>query len=71
MRNMSEIHVFFAFDLTPDLCHSFHSHTPTSGYIDLDLQFGEALQQNITLITYASFNEYLTIDNNGTVKLEP
>ena len=62
---------FFAYDLTPDLCHSFHSHTPNSGYIDLDLQFGQPLAQNITLIAYASFNEYLTIDYNGVVKLEP
>lgn len=61
---------FFAFDLTPDLCHSFHSHIPTSGYVDLDLQFGTPLAQNITLIVYASYNEYLTIDTNGVVKLE-
>jgi hypothetical protein len=61
---------FFSYDLTPDLCHSFHQHTPTSGYVDLDLNFTTALDHNITVIVYATFNEYVTIDADGQVKLE-
>ena len=60
----------FSYDLTPDLCHSFHQHTPTSGYVDLDLNFTAALDHNITVIVYATFNEYVTIDADGQVKLE-
>ena len=60
----------FSYDLTPDLCHSFHQHTPNSGYVDLDLNFHTALTHNITVIVYATFNEYVTIDADGQVKHE-
>ena len=43
--------------LTPDFYQSFHQHTPTSGYVDLDLNFTAALGHNITVIVYATFNE--------------
>jgi hypothetical protein len=60
----------FAYDLTPDLCNSYHNHIENSGFINLDLQFKNALTENITLIVFATFNETVKIDAAGQVILD-
>ena len=60
---------FWAFDLTPDLCNSFHLHPTETGYIDLDIAFKEALPKNIEMICYASFNEAILIDKERNVTM--
>jgi len=61
--------VIFPFDLSPDLCNSYHRHIENSGFVDLDLQFRVALPHNVTVIIYATYNEKITIDNEGAVRL--
>ncbi len=60
----------FAYDLTPDLCNSYHNHIENSGFINLELQFKTALTENITLIVFATFNKTVKIDAAGQVILD-
>lgn len=62
---------FFVFDMSPDLCNSFHIHQPISGTFDLQVAFNAALTKNITAIIYATFDEKVIIDKDGEVTLEP
>jgi len=61
---------FFAYDFSPDLCNNYHQHFDKSGYVNLDLQFKQALAQNITVIVFATYNETIKIDGAGQVTLE-
>lgn len=60
----------FCYDLSPDHCNSYHHHIEQSGFVNLDLQFKNALAQNITVVVFATFNETVTIDAAGQVTLE-
>ena len=61
---------FYVFDLSPDLCNSFHIHQPMSGTFDMQLGFKTALTKNLTAIIYATFDEKITIDKNGEVLID-
>ena len=56
--------MFLAFDLTPDKCLSFHNHVGVPGNLELDLTFNSPLDQPYTLISYATYNAAISIDNN-------
>lgn len=60
----------FCYDLSPDHCNSYHHHIEQSGFVNLDLQFKNALAQNITVVVFATFNETVKIDAAGQVTLE-
>ena len=62
---------FYIFDLSPDLCNSFHIHQPMAGTFDIQFAFKEALKKNITAIIYATFDEKIIIDKDGEVLVEP
>jgi hypothetical protein len=62
---------FYVFDLSPDLCNSFHIHQPMAGTFDLQIAFKSALAKNITAIIYATFDEKILIDKDGEVVIEP
>ena len=62
---------FYVFDLSPDLCNSYHIHQPVSGTFDLQLAFKSALTKNITAIVYGTFDEKIIIDKDGEVTVEP
>ena len=59
----------WVFDLTPDLCNSFHLHKTETGNIDLDIAFDDATTKNIQMIVYASFNEAVLIDFERNVTI--
>jgi ribonucleoside-diphosphate reductase beta chain len=60
----------FAYDFTPDLCNSYHNHPDSSGYVNLDLQFKNPLPENITVVVFGTFNEFVKIDASGQVTVE-
>ena len=62
---------FYVFDLSPDLCNSFHIHQQMAGTFDLQVAFKNALTKNITAIIYATFDEKVLIDKDGEVLVEP
>ena len=53
---------FYVYDLTPDLCNSFHNHETKTGNLELDISFQTAPTNNIYLIVYASFPSVIAID---------
>ena len=56
--------MLLAFDLTPDKCLSFHNHVGVPGNLELDLTFGTATENPLTLISYAIYNAAISIDSN-------
>lgn len=49
------------FDLTSDLCSSYHSHEKKSGTIELDIRFKETLGTGITLVAICNFSDKIII----------
>lgn len=61
----------FAFDLgSPDLCNNYHNHIDYSGAVNLDLQWRNPLPENIVVIIYATYNEFVKIGRDGEVIIE-
>jgi hypothetical protein len=60
---------FWCFDLTPDLCNSFHLHETKQGNLDVNIGFKTALTTAIHMLVYASFNSAIAIDVDRNVKL--
>lgn len=60
---------FFAFDLTPDLCNSFHQHKTRSGSMDLNVGFKNPTAQSIQMIVFGSYNQALLIDHERNISV--
>jgi hypothetical protein len=60
---------FFCFDLTPDLCNSFHQHKTKSGSMDINLGFSAATTLNIHMLIFASYNQAIVIDHARNVSV--
>jgi hypothetical protein len=59
----------FAFDFSPDLCNSFHSHPTKTGTIDLELKFTKVLPAVITVLVFASYNAILSLNKDNVVEV--
>jgi len=57
------------FDLTPDLCNSFHLHETRTGSIDVAFSFGTSPTKALTMIVYACYNSSIAIDVDRNVKV--
>ena len=57
------------FDLTPDLCNSFHLHETKTGSMDVTVGFKTALVKPIYMIVYACYNSAIAIDSDRNVKV--
>lgn len=60
---------FWCFDLTPDLCNSFHLHKTQQGNLDVNVGFKSNTVAAIHMIVYASYNAAIAIDVDRNVKL--
>lgn len=60
---------FWTFDLTPDLCNSFHLHATKQGHMDLSIGFKDATTKNLHVLCYSSFNSAVTIDADRNVRV--
>lgn len=60
---------FWCFDLTPDLCNSFHLHKTKQGNIDVSIGFSKSTVTTLHVLVYASFNSAIAIDHERNVKL--
>lgn len=60
---------FWCFDLTPDMCNSFHLHNTLQGNLDINIGFKENLTAALHMIVYSSFNSAIAIDADRNVKL--
>lgn len=55
---------FATFDFTPDKCQNFHIHYEKKGTAGLKVNFKTALEQGITAIIYATFNDIFELDED-------
>ena len=60
---------FIPIDFSPNLNNGFDMTAPKEGFIDFMLSFKSPLPENITMISYATFNEILTIDKERKVTI--
>jgi hypothetical protein len=57
------------FDLTPDLCNSFHLHETKTGSMDVSLGFKTAPTAPLYMIVYACYNSAIAIDVDRNVRV--
>jgi hypothetical protein len=60
---------FWNFDLTPDLCNSFHLHETKTGSMDVTIGFKTALAKPLYMIVYACYNSAIAIDADRNVRV--
>jgi hypothetical protein len=60
-------YALYAYDLTPDLAENDHVNLTRQGTVRLDLKFGAALAQTVTVVTYAEFENLIEIDRNRNI----
>jgi hypothetical protein len=60
-------YALYAYDLTPDLAEDDHVNLTRQGTVRLDLKFGVALAQTVTVIAYAEFENVIEIDRNRNI----
>ena len=63
----SEGYALYAFDLSPDLAEEDHFNLQKQGSVRLVLKFRQALNENVSVIAYAEFENVLEIDRNRNV----
>jgi hypothetical protein len=57
------------FDLTPDLCNSFHLHETKTGSMDVSIGFKTGPTSPLYMIVYACYNSAIAIDVDRNVKV--
>ncbi|XP_035212161.1 uncharacterized protein F54H12.2-like [Stegodyphus dumicola] len=60
-------YTLFAFDLSPDLCDGEHFNLIRHSSLRLEVKFGVALEQTISVLVYAEFESVLEINKSRTV----
>ncbi len=60
-------YTLWAFDLTPDMDESGHVQLVQQGVVSLNLKFGAALANAITVVTYAEFENLIEVDKHRQV----
>ena len=60
-------YALYAFDLTPDLGEDDHFSVTRQGSVRLVLKFGEALDEPVSVIAYAEFQNVIEIDKHRNV----
>jgi hypothetical protein len=62
--DFSNGYALYAYDLTPDLVEDDHVNLTRQGTVRLNLKFGAALAQTITVVAYLEFENLIEIDRN-------
>jgi hypothetical protein len=65
--DFSNGYALYAYDLTPDLGEDDHVNLTRQGTVRLNLKFGAALAQTVTVVAYAEFENLIEIDRNRNV----
>jgi hypothetical protein len=65
--DFSNGYALYAYDLTPDLGEDDHVNLTRQGTVRLNLKFGAALTQAVTVVTYAEFDNLIEIDRNRNI----
>ena len=59
--------MFYAFDLSPDLAEEGHIHLAKQETVRVELKFGAALPNTVTVVAYVEFEKVIEIDRNRNV----
>ena len=57
-------YALFKFDLSPDLAEEGHFNLAKHGTFRVELKFGTALSNTVTVVAYAEFENVIEIDSN-------
>ena len=57
----------FPVDFTPDRCLGYHTHLKENGTLGLELKFSQPLAKNITVLVFATFDDYIQLDRDRQV----
>ena len=57
----------FPVDFTPDRCLGYHTHLKENGTLGLELKFSQPLAKNITVLIFATFDDYIQLDRDRQV----
>ena len=57
----------YAFDLSSDLAEERHFNLAKQGTVRVELKFGAALPNTVTVVAYAEFENVIEIDRNRNV----
>jgi hypothetical protein len=60
-------YALYAYDQTPDLVENDHVNLIRQVTVRLDLKFGAALAQTVTIVTYAELENLIEIDRNRNI----
>lgn len=60
-------HTLFAFDLSPDLCEGPHLNLQRQGNLRVELKFSKALEETISVLIYAEFENVIEITKSRHV----
>ena len=71
MKQFKNGYTLFMFDLTPDGCHGAGVHLIKHGSLTLDVTFGTALPNTVSLFAYLERDELIQIDNERVLTKLP
>ena len=60
-------YALYAFDLSPDLAEEGHFNLAKQGTVRVELKFGTALANTVTVVAYAEFENVIKIDRNRNI----
>ena len=60
-------YALYVFDLSPDLAEEGHFNLAKQGTVRVELKFGAALANTVTVVAYAEFENVIEIDRNRNV----
>ena len=60
-------YALYAFDLCPDLAEEGHFNLAKQGTVRVELKFGAALPNTVTVVAYAEFEKGIEIDRKRNV----
>jgi hypothetical protein len=66
-NDFSNGYALHAYDLTPDLGEDDHVNLTRQGTVRLNLKFGVALAQTVTVVAYAEFENVIEIDRQRNI----
>jgi len=69
-KDFAEGYVLYAYDLTADLAEADHFNLVKHGSVRLPLKFSAALEQTVSVIAYAEFDNVIEIDRDGNLLID-
>ena len=66
-KGQTGLDVLYAFDLSPDLAEEGHFNLAKQGTVRVELKFGTAIPNTVTVVAYVEFENVIEIDRNRNI----